>query len=156
MKDKFIVNDDNVFRIDAGAPDGSTSTLVLGDNNSNLEITIDPFTSVISSIESVYAESIMNENLFLPSYKDNDLEKRYFPSFYCEDEEKLSFVLNYNKDEFVIILSDNLEPASYFEDGRVEYYYNADDVLIFIRVNSLTNEEFEFFEKNYSSKKRLS
>ena len=44
-----------------------------------------------------------------------------------------------------ILLGEYLEATRYYADGRVEYYYDEDMRLLYIKVKGLTTEEYQFF-----------
>jgi hypothetical protein len=156
MKNDLIISEDKIFRIEGVIPKNPTSYIAIGDDNNNLEITFDSSTLKIASIESSYVDNILNENLYLPSYKeDKRISRCVAPTFSYDEEFPPTYVLNYNREELDILINDNLEPSYYYLDGRVEYYYDDEFNLTFVRVNSLKEEEYDFFEKIYSSKKRI-
>ena len=150
----FAVNsDDLVFRIETDEPaEASTSTTTLGDADTCIEITMCCFTATIASIECVYLGKVYSEpNLWLPDFRSNpDLERNYLPSC-CNDcgyGERLPCLVNVVRNELDIVLNGSITDVySYYKEDRVEYYYNAEGDLIYIKVLDLTDEEYEFLSR---------
>ena len=98
----------------------------------------------------------LSQSPHLPNFKeDKSIAKILYPNFSYDKDNPPTYILNYNRDEVDIVISDNLDALYYCLDDRIEYYFDENFHLIFIRVNSITEEEYEFFKKMYSEKKRL-
>jgi len=140
--------DDLLFKIETNQPaGGSTSTTTLGDADTCIEIQICPFTTIISNIECVYLGEVFSEpNLRLPDIRSHpDLEKEYFPSCGndCGFGERLPCLVNVVRSELDIVLKGSVNDVhSYYKEDRVEYYYNTDGDLLYIKVLDLTEREF--------------
>jgi hypothetical protein len=144
---RFAVNEnDCVFRIEAGRRNfGPWSGIAcFGDSDTLIEIRESGGT--IIDIECIYLEPTLHEpNLFLPDYRnDSDLEETEY--FYCPDYEYATrhpCVVNVVRDRMEIILSENLDHTScYHVEGRVEYYCNDQQEVVFIRISDLTEQEY--------------
>ena len=93
MKNKFVIGNDKVFRIEASTPKSLTSCIVIGDENNNLEIIMDSDTSCITSIESLYVDNILNENLYLPNFKeDKSIAKILYPNFSYDKDNPPTYI----------------------------------------------------------------
>ena len=145
--------DDLIFRIKTNEPVmSSTSTIALGDANTCIEITTSTFTSIISDIECIYLGKVYSEpNLLLPDIRSNpDLEDDYFPSCCneCEYGERLPCLVNIIRNELDIVLKGSVDDAyAYHKEGRVEYYYDKERALLYIKVVDLTEEEYEYLSR---------
>lgn len=156
MDNKLIINNDYIFSILANNTGEDTRTIVFGDSNNRLELTIGLTSDLIQSIDCIYVENILNELMTLDDYRtNNDIREYKEVSSYYEQHEVSEFIVNFNKDELDIILSKKLQPALYYADGRVEYYYDDNLDLIYVKVIKLTEDELEYFN-NLSSNLTIS
>ncbi len=144
---RFAVNEnDCVFRIETGRRCGvwGSGIACFGDSDTLIEIRESGGT--IIDIECIYLEPTLHEsNLFLPDYRsDPNLEEAEY--FYCPDyeyETRHPCVVNVVRDRMEIILSENLDNISYYHvEGRVEYYCNDQQEVVFIRISDLSESEF--------------
>ena len=143
----FAVNDnDCVFRIETGlhSINGTSSIACFGNNGTLIEIRESGGT--IIDIECIYLKSTLHEpNLFLPDYR-NHSELAETACFYCPDYQyavRHLCLVNVVQDKMEIILSENLDDVCcYHVEGRVEYYCNNQQEVVFIRIVDLSEYEF--------------
>lgn len=149
MDNNFIIKDDNcVFRIICDDKiDEPTKTIVFGDDESRLEVTTFEGTNQIKSIECIYIDTIENERYYLRDYKEID-NIRKFPdiSINYNEEDDNTLILNLFENYLDIILNECLDATHCYIDGRVEYYYDENMSLLYIKVKDLTNEEYQYFQ----------
>ena len=157
MKEKdnknFIIDhSDYVFRIICGDQTRPTNTLVFGDSDNWLEVNTFNDSHEISSIDCMYTNNIVNEEYLLYDYtKIPDIKNYYSVCSYYEEDTAEDFTINLHKDELDIMLNRFLDPSYYYVDGRIQYYYDDDLLLLYIKVVDLTEEEYNYFYNLYLS-----
>lgn len=147
MNSKFnITNFDILFSIDTEYSGESLGCIKFGDKNNLLELSRYNDSNRISSIECIYANDILNENFILPDIRNTqNLKKAPFAVSYNKENGNNSFILNFNKNELDIIFNKDLQVYYYYISDRIEYYYDDDFNLLFIKVNNLSEEEYNYF-----------
>lgn len=149
MDNNFIIKDaDCVFRIICNDKiDEPTETIVFGDDECRLEVTTFEGSNQIKSIECIYIDTIENERYYLRDYKEID-NIRKFPDIsinYNEEDDNI-LILNLFENYLDIILNECLDATHCYIDDRVEYYYDENMRLLYIKVKNLTNEEYQYFQ----------
>lgn len=146
---RFAVDEDYcVFRIDTGFMGVGTDSGIGSYGSSDTLIEIREAGGIVIDIECIYLGKVMQEpNLFLTDIRtDPDLEQRDLPfrSDYSYAERHPGLV-NVADRELTVIVSQNLEKVcSCFISGRVEYYYDDEELLVYFKVTDLTEEEAAF------------
>lgn len=144
---RFAVDEnDCVFRIETGRRGFAAwgGIACFGDSNTLIEIRESGGT--IIDIECIYLKPTLHEpNLFLPDYRnDSELEKT--ECFYCPDyqyEARHLCLVNVVRDKMEIILGEKLNDiCCYHVEGRVEYYCDAQQEVVLIRISDLSESEF--------------
>lgn len=155
MDNKLIINDsDCVFSVLGTKSGDATRTVVFGDDANRLELNITLKDNFISSIDCIYLKDIMNEKISLLDIRNTDTIGEFVEaSSYYKQKDVSGFIVNFNRDELDIILSDSLTPTLYFADGRVEYYYDKNLDLIYIKIIDLSEDEYEYFKSLSETKK---
>lgn len=148
MKEKFIINGDYIFSVQGNNNGEATRSVVFGDEDNRLEMSISQDSDIITSIDCVYVKNILNESIVLPDVRSDESIREYKePSSYYNQKDVSGFVVNFNRDELDIILSESLKPMLFYIDDRIEYYYDENLDLIYIKVTNLTEEEYEYFKE---------
>ncbi len=117
----------------------------------NLEIVVSTESSRILYLESMYFDRVYEDLAVPPGPEDLEMYRSgrvLFKLDFPANDHVSNFFLNLHGDVLDILLCDdpgNLVPDLFCQDGRVEYYYDADDVLIYIRIRDLSPEEIAYF-----------
>ena len=143
--DPFIINDDCVFRIVCNTMDDPTQTTVYDDGEIRMEITTYEGSCLVKYIECIYADSVEIERFYLRDYTEIEGIRKFPDISYIDDEDRLVY-LNLEENRLDILMSECLEATHYYADGRVEYYYDENVRLLYIKVKNLTDEEYRYFQ----------
>ena len=144
--DPFIIDDDCVFRIVCNTMAGPTDTMVYNDGEIHLEFSRYEGSNLVKYIECIYAECVEIEDYYLPDYTEIE-DVRKVPDISLNDEDREGFLvyLNLMENQLDILINEYLLATCYYADGRVEYYYDDDLRLLYIKVKNLTPEEYQYF-----------
>ena len=162
----FVMNcDDQIFRIKTKHLDDGdvwNERLCLRSEEGQLEISVNPYGYIR------YIDCYIDRRIDYEMFLDSDL-----PDCRTMDEDELTehdiigldyeqhkdmrfnrctFTLNFTKNDFLIwicsVRSMQEIPSSYVKDGRVEYYYDKNCNLMYIKVVDLTEQE-SYYLKMY-------
>ena len=143
-----ILGQDSLFAIQNDTMPQESEIFSYGKSGiGSLDITVSYAGSYLKTIDCPYSTNLVEMDMHLPNPEDLDIEETKYAHFlppegvednYCGD-----FQIAYTKNEMDIILSSNMNPTSFCKNGRVEYYFNDEDELLYIRVKDLTPEEYE-------------
>ena len=148
-KTAFPIKDpDCVFRIVCNTMDEPTDTTVFNDGYSRLDITTYEGSNLIHSIECIYVDDVEECKYYLRDYSEIEGIKRLPDLGYCyhEDDDRI-LILNLDGAQLDIMLSECLKATYYYADGRVEYYYDEQMRLLYIKVKNLSAEEYRYFKR---------
>ena len=141
----FAVNyADCVFRIETGHPCSGYYCLSYGNSDTQIEMTIEPDRYRIITIECIYLGEVLHEpRLKLPDRRSNPNLSSFYKAVCYDDFSRFKHpcAVNLIEDELCLIFSSTCEPAIYSVHDRVEYYYNKEFDLIYIKVVDLTPDE---------------
>ena len=154
MENKLIINnDDFVFKLVCKDKNKLTETIVFGDENNRLEVNVYNGSYQISSMECIYLDNIVVDKYYLPDYTQiNGIKEFHDISCYYEEDSFRDFELNLNNNnQLDILLNENLDPTHYYVDGRIEYYYDDNMLLLYVKIKDLTPEEYNYFKNIHSS-----
>ena len=141
-----ITNFDILFSINTEYTGDTLGCIKFGDKNNLLELSRFNDSNRISSIECIYANDILNEYFILPDIRNTrNLKKAPFAVSYHKENDNNGFILNFNKNELDIIFNKDLQVCYYYISDRIEYYYDDDFNLLFIKVNNLSEDEYNYF-----------
>ncbi len=147
MEQNFTVKDDDcVFRILCNTMDEPTDTTVFDDGEIHIEVTTYEGSCLIQSITCIYAESVEIERYYLHDYTEIEEIKKLPDISFLYNEDDILLYLNLLETSLDIMLSECIEAAYYYADGRVEYYYDENMRLLYIKVKNLTAEEYQYFQ----------
>lgn len=144
--DPFTIDDDCDFRIVCNTMDGPTDTMVYNDGEICLEISRYEGSNQVKYIKCIYAECVEIEEYHLPDYTEIE-GVRKVPDISVRDEDREGFLvyLNLMENQLDILIHEYLFATHYYADGRVEYYFDDDLRLLYIKVKNLTAEEHRYF-----------
>lgn len=145
MDGNFTIKDDDcVFRIVCNTLDEPTETIVYDDGEIQVEITTYEGSCLVHSIECIYAESVEIERYYLRDYTEiEDIKK--FPDISINTDADFYICFNLFESYLDIIMNECIEATHYYADGRLEYYYDENMTLLYIKVKDLTEEEYRYF-----------
>lgn len=128
-----------------------TTTMRLGSGLNILEISTYNVDGIIESIRCLSSKSIKEDTLSLPPI--DSLEKRFISAYFPEN--KVSgfaytgeFEIIFNQKEMNIIIDDkenSIKEA--FQNDRITYYYDDNFGLSCIRIDNLTEEEYNLLKE---------
>jgi hypothetical protein len=144
----FAVNeDDTIFRIQTDQVGKAPySGFAVSGKGTLVEFSTDSWGRV-TRIECIYMGEVLHEPTLAATLPDIRTDKRIsrVACITCSFGEECGCVVNVIPRELNIIFSADLDDiGNYFKDGRVEYYYNNEFELQYIKVLDLTDEEYAF------------
>ena len=147
----FAVNyADCVFRIETGYECSGYFCLSYGNSDTLIEMTVEPSSARIIAIECIYLGEVLHEpRLKLPDHRSNPNLRSYNEAVCYDDFSRSTYpcVVNLIGDELSLIFSSTCEPMFYYVHDRVEYYYNKDFDLVYIKVVDLTAGELAYLNR---------
>lgn len=143
----------------------SVRSIKFGHFNNILIIDYDSIFKSIVSVECIYSEEIFEDHYELP--KHHELIKKDTAILSIDPNEydelrMLYFLLIYDKKKLNIVFKNKDDIASYYTNGRVDYYFDNNGYICGITVNDLTEEEYGILKNeelnpgyylNYSNRK---
>ena len=147
----FAVNDaDCVFRIETGYECSGYLCLSYGNSDTLIEMTTESSSARIIAIECIYLGEVLHEpRLKLPDCRSNPNLNSYYEAVCYDDRSHSRYpcVVNLIGDELTLIFSGTCEPSIYHVHDRVEYYYNKEFDLVYIKVVDLTADELAYLNR---------
>ena len=147
----FAVNDaDCFFRIETGYECKGYFCLSYGDSDTLIEMTIEHSSARIITIECIYLGEVLHEpRLKLPDFRSNPNLISYNEAVCYDDFSRSQYpcMVNLIDDELNLIFSGTCEPKFYYVHDRVEYYYNKEFDLAYIKVGDLTADELAYLNR---------
>ena len=147
MNKDILFGGSSVFLIINEYKDYSSTLVRYGDKNSILEIEVYDFLGRIKTIDCAYVDDLTESVINFP---ENNNLKLINQSMFIESVKSTKykpFKINFNRNEMDIIISKNTNIQSYYKNSRIEYYYDENEYLCYIRVKDLTLDEYKFLKK---------
>ena len=149
---RFAIKENScAFRIETGlyCHEWYSETASFGDRDTMIEIKESH--GDIIDIRCLYLKPTLREpNLILPDYRcDTHLKRTDEACCYAYiSAETNPCVVNLVRDKIEIILREDLEDICYYcKDGRVEFYGNKTNDVVFFRIADLTEAEYDFLSR---------
>ena len=149
---RFTIKENNcAFRIETGLyyQEWQSEIVSYGDRNTMIEIK-ESHGDIIDIRCLCLKPTLREPNLMLPDYRcDTHLKKT--DEACCYDyisAESNPCVVNLVRDKIEIILHEDFEDICYYcKDGRVEFYCDDVNDVVFFRIADLTEEEYDFLNR---------
>ena len=122
----------------------------------DLDIYVSLIGSYLKSIDCSYCRNLVEMDMHLEEPEELELKEDQFTHFTppeSAEEENFcgSFQIAFTPKEMDIVFAHDKEPTKFSRNGRLEFYSNDENELLYIRVKNLTEEEYQ---KLLSEKKK--
>ena len=113
-----------------------------------LEIYASELGSYLESLSCPYSNDIAEMNMHFEEPEELNLEKSKYAHFYPPDGRENKdcgpFQIVFTQQEMDIVFSPKRDCTEYYKNDRVEFYFDDNQDLLYIRVRNLTPEEYNY------------
>ncbi len=121
----------------------------------DLDIYVSLIGSYLKSIDCAYCNNLVEMDMHLEEPEELELKEDQFTHFTPPETEEEnfcgSFQIAFTQKEMDIVFAHDKKPTKFSRNGRLEFYSNDENELLYIRVKDLTEEEYQ---KLLSEKKK--
>lgn len=148
--------EDSLFKMTIDSLDQESEIYSYGHSGvGSLELQVSYAGAFIKDIECPYSYNMVEMDMHLEDPEELNLPEEPFPQFFPSEEAETNycgdFQIAFSPKEMDIVFSSKTTPAKFSRNERVEFYYDEDDNLLYIRLKNLTQEEYQ---KLLSEKKK--